>query len=65
MSRVVCNLFLNQQYKQSTCNVTKRRVYEPLLLWKSNKYYTFLCAPVNIYQSARRYTLEDLNLYQH
>jgi hypothetical protein len=34
---------MNQQGTQCTYNVTLRRFRESLLLWKSNKYYVFVC----------------------
>jgi hypothetical protein len=42
LNKVIVNN--KQQYTQSTCNVTLRRVHlKQLSPWKSNKYYTFLC----------------------
>ena len=35
-----------EHYRRCKCNVILRRVYEPLLPWKSNKRYIFLCVRV-------------------
>ena len=41
--------------RQSICDVTTRRGAKPQLLWKSNKYYIFLCVCVRTHASAYGY----------